>query len=156
MWGCCNRILPLRACSILQQQKTATLMCCDNEEYRSQQGLRYFRCASHTSISQPCGLRYSDNMILNIFIGLKEVELLKRLNEADPDDRYHCLRMHRSFTFKQHLCLVFEPLAMNLRDVVKKYGSGVGLHVKAVRSYSQQLFLGESISLKTSKFKSII
>ena len=30
---------------------------------------------------------------------------------------------------------------MNLRDVVKKYGSGVGLHVKAVRSYSQQLFL---------------
>lgn len=73
--------------------------------------------------------------------GLKEVELLRRLNEADPDDRYHCLRMHRSFTFKQHLCLVFEPLAMNLRDVVKKYGSGVGLHVKAVRSYSQQLFL---------------
>jgi len=43
--------------------------------------------------------------------------------------------------FKGHLCLVFEPLAMNLRDVVKKYGSGVGLHVKAVRSYSQQLFL---------------
>jgi len=73
--------------------------------------------------------------------GLKEVDLLHRLNEADPDDRYHCLRMHRSFTFKQHLCLVFEPLAMNLRDVVKKYGSGVGLHVKAVRSYAQQLFL---------------
>ena len=69
--------------------------------------------------------------------------MLKRLNEADPDDRYHCLRMYRSFTFKQHLCLVFEPLAMNLRDVVKKYGSGVGLHVKAVRSYSQQLFLGK-------------
>lgn len=73
--------------------------------------------------------------------GLKEVELLKRLNDSDPEDRYHCLRMFRSFTFKQHLCLVFEPLAMNLRDVVKKYGSGVGLHVKAVRSYSQQLFL---------------
>ena len=76
-------------------------------------------------------------------LGLKEVDLLRRLNEADPDDRYHCLRMHRSFTFKQHLCLVFEPLAMNLRDVVKKYGSGVGLHVKAVRSYAQQLFLGK-------------
>ena len=79
----------------------------------------------------------------NFCLGLKEVDLLRRLNEADPDDRYHCLRMHRSFTFKQHLCLVFEPLAMNLRDVVKKYGSGVGLHVKAVRSYAQQLFLGK-------------
>lgn len=73
--------------------------------------------------------------------GLREVDLLKRLNDADPEDRYHCLQMFRSFTFKNHLCLVFEPLAMNLRDVVRKYGSGVGLHVKAVRSYSQQLFL---------------
>jgi len=73
--------------------------------------------------------------------GLKEIEFLKKINDADQEDRFHCLRMHRSFMFKGHLCLVFEPLAMNLRDVVKKYGSGVGLHVKAVRSYSQQLFL---------------
>ena len=72
---------------------------------------------------------------------MKEIEFLKKINDADQEDRFHCLRMHRSFMFKGHLCLVFEPLAMNLRDVVKKYGSGVGLHVKAVRSYSQQLFL---------------
>ena len=31
--------------------------------------------------------------------------------------------------------------SMNLREVLKKYGQNVGLHVKAVRSYSQQLFL---------------
>ena len=37
---------------------------------------------------------------------------------------------------------------MNLRDVVKKYGSGVGLHVKAVRSYAQQLFLGTFLNLE--------
>ena len=30
---------------------------------------------------------------------------------------------------------------MNLREVLKKYGQNVGLHIKAVRSYSQQLFL---------------
>lgn len=28
---------------------------------------------------------------------------------------------------------------MNLRELLKKYGKGVGLHLKAVRSYSQQL-----------------
>ena len=28
---------------------------------------------------------------------------------------------------------------MNLREVLKKYGKDVGLHIKAVRSYSQQL-----------------
>ncbi|RZF48030.1 hypothetical protein LSTR_LSTR002096 [Laodelphax striatellus] len=27
--------------------------------------------------------------------GLKELEILKRLNDADPDDRFHCLRLYR-------------------------------------------------------------
>ncbi|KAG2458400.1 PRP4B kinase, partial [Polypterus senegalus] len=73
--------------------------------------------------------------------GLKELEFLKKLNDADPDDKFHCLRLYRHFYHKQHLCLVFEPLSMNLREVLKKYGKDVGLHIKAVRSYSQQLFL---------------
>ena len=29
---------------------------------------------------------------------------------------------------------------MNLREVIKKYGKNVGLHVTAVRSYARQLF----------------
>uniref|UniRef100_A0A674C9H1 Serine/threonine-protein kinase PRP4 homolog n=1 Tax=Salmo trutta TaxID=8032 RepID=A0A674C9H1_SALTR len=73
--------------------------------------------------------------------GLKELEFLKKLNNADLDDKFHCLRLFRHFYHKQHLCLVFEPLSMNLREVLKKYGKDVGLHIKAVRSYSQQLFL---------------
>ena len=31
--------------------------------------------------------------------------------------------------------------SMNLREVLKKYGKNVGLHIKAVRSYTQQLLL---------------
>ncbi|KAK7159352.1 hypothetical protein R3I94_005625 [Phoxinus phoxinus] len=73
--------------------------------------------------------------------GLKELEFLKKLNDADADDKFHCLRLFRHFYHKQHLCLVFEPLSMNLREVLRKYGKDVGLHIKAVRSYSQQLFL---------------
>ncbi|XP_060730017.1 serine/threonine-protein kinase PRP4 homolog [Tachysurus vachellii] len=73
--------------------------------------------------------------------GLKELEFLKKLNDADPDDKFHCVRLFRHFYHKQHLCLVFEPLSMNLREVLKKYGKDVGLHIKAVRSYSQQIFL---------------
>lgn len=42
--------------------------------------------------------------------GLKELEFLKKLNDADPDDKFHCLRLFRHFYHKQHLCLVFEPL----------------------------------------------
>ncbi|CAF0733348.1 unnamed protein product [Brachionus calyciflorus] len=72
--------------------------------------------------------------------GIKELEFLRKLNEADPDDKFHCLRLITNFYHKQHLCLVFEPLSMNLREVLKKYGKNVGLHITAVRSYARQLF----------------
>ncbi|XP_027046595.1 serine/threonine-protein kinase PRP4 homolog isoform X1 [Pocillopora damicornis] len=81
--------------------------------------------------------------------GLKELEFLKKLNAADPDDKYHCLQLYRHFFHKNHLCLVFESLSMNLREVLRKYGQNVGLHYKAVRSYSQQLFLALKLLKKT-------
>jgi len=46
--------------------------------------------------------------------------------------------------------MVFEPLAMNLREVLKKYGKNVGLHIKAVRSYAQQLLLALKIMKKAN------
>lgn len=73
--------------------------------------------------------------------GLKELDYLKKLNDADPEDKFHCVRLHRHFYHKNHLCLVFENMSMNLREVLKKYGKDVGLHIKAVRSYTQQLML---------------
>merc|ERR1719422_2374751 len=82
--------------------------------------------------------------------GLKELEILRRVNNSDPDDKYHCLRLYRHFFHKQHLCLVFEPLSMNLREVLKKYGKNIGLHIKAVRSYCQQLMLALKLLRKCS------
>ena len=65
--------------------------------------------------------------------GLKELETLRRLNEADPEDKFHCLRLYRSFFHKKHLCMAFESLSMNLREVLKKYGKHVGINLLAVR-----------------------
>jgi hypothetical protein len=59
-------------------------------------------------------IRNNDLMLKS---GLKEMEILRKLNAADPSDRYHCLRLFGNFTHRQHLCMVFEPLAMNLREV---------------------------------------
>jgi len=73
--------------------------------------------------------------------GLKELEMLRRLNNADPDDKYHCLRLYRHFFHKKHLCMAFESLSMNLREVLKKYGKNVGIHIVAVRSYANQLLM---------------
>lgn len=46
--------------------------------------------------------------------GLKELEFLRKLNDADPDDKFHCLRLYRHFFHKNHLCLVFESLRLDM------------------------------------------
>ncbi|TPP60717.1 Serine/threonine kinase [Fasciola gigantica] len=80
--------------------------------------------------------------------GLKELEVLKKLNDADPQDRYHCLRLYRHFFHKNHLCMVFESMSLNLREVLKKYGRNIGLHIAAVRSYTQQILLALKLMRK--------
>lgn len=38
---------------------------------------------------------------------------------------------------------------MNLREVLKKYGKNSGIHIKAVRSYTQQMLLALKLLKKT-------
>ncbi|KAJ1921408.1 U4/U6 small nuclear ribonucleoprotein prp4 [Mycoemilia scoparia] len=73
--------------------------------------------------------------------GMKELGILQRLQDADPHGKKHVVRLIGNFKHKGHLCLVFESLSMNLREVTKKHGRDTGLHIKAVRIYAQQLFL---------------
>ncbi|KAJ3278146.1 U4/U6 small nuclear ribonucleoprotein prp4 [Borealophlyctis nickersoniae] len=80
--------------------------------------------------------------------GVKELSILRKLMAADPDNKKHVIRLIRHFEHKNHLCLVFESLSMNLREVLKKFGRGVGLNIKAVRVYAQQLFLALSLLKK--------
>ncbi|XP_015426757.1 PREDICTED: LOW QUALITY PROTEIN: serine/threonine-protein kinase PRP4 homolog [Myotis davidii] len=110
------------------------------------------RARDNARANQEVAVKIIRNNELMQKTGLKELEFLKKLNDADPDDKFHCLRLFRHFYHKQHLCLVFEPLSMNLREVLKKYGKDVGLHITAVRSYSQQLFLALN-SLKDEAMK---
>ncbi|KAI5287758.1 U4/U6 small nuclear ribonucleoprotein prp4 [Ascosphaera aggregata] len=80
--------------------------------------------------------------------GMKEIEILQQLRNADPDDRKHVVRFDRHFDHKGHLCIVFENLSMNLREVLKKFGRDVGINLKAIRVYAQQMFLGLSLFRK--------
>ncbi|KAL9128839.1 MAG: hypothetical protein Q9217_002565 [Psora testacea] len=80
--------------------------------------------------------------------GLKEIEILQKLNNADTEDKKHVIRLERVFEHKGHLCMVFENLSINLREVLKKFGRDVGINLKAVRAYAQQMFLGLSLLRK--------
>ncbi|CAG8746425.1 3120_t:CDS:2, partial [Acaulospora morrowiae] len=80
--------------------------------------------------------------------GMKELNILKRLMAADPENKKHVIRLYRHFEHKGHLCLVFESLSMNLREVLKRFGKDVGINIKAVRIYAQQLFLSLSLLTK--------
>jgi serine/threonine-protein kinase PRP4 len=77
--------------------------------------------------------------------GMKEVVYMKKFIEKDPLDRKHLLRYIDHFDFRSHLFIVMEWKSMNLRDVLRKYGRNVGLNIKAIKTYAQQLFLGLSL-----------
>lgn len=73
--------------------------------------------------------------------GFTEIAILQKLNAADPDNKKHLVRFERSFEYKGHLCMAFENLSMNLREVLKKFGNNVGINLNATRIYASQIFI---------------
>jgi serine/threonine-protein kinase PRP4 len=72
----------------------------------------------------------------------KEMDFLKKVNEADPQDKRHIVRLLGSFDHKGHLCIVFEHMNKNLRDLLKEETNGHGLTYPALRVYAKQMFYG--------------
>lgn len=69
--------------------------------------------------------------------GEKEIEVVKQLNNSDPKDKKHCVRLIEHFEYNNHLCLVYECLESNLRETLAKYGKDVGLSLDGVCSYAR-------------------
>ncbi|KAJ1997600.1 U4/U6 small nuclear ribonucleoprotein prp4, partial [Coemansia thaxteri] len=63
--------------------------------------------------------------------GTKEKRMLGRLEAADPSGKMHVVRLLGSFVHRGHLCLCFELMSLNLREVVRKYGRDSGLSLQA-------------------------
>ncbi|KAF7791035.1 hypothetical protein EIP86_001994 [Pleurotus ostreatoroseus] len=78
-------------------------------------------------------VRCQESIATRYRAGLKEVQILNKLKQADPEDKKHIVRLERT---------------MNLRDVVKRFGKDVGLNIRAVRAYAHQLFLAMSLLRK--------
>jgi serine/threonine-protein kinase PRP4 len=81
--------------------------------------------------------------------GLKEVDTLKRLIDADSDCDQHIVGFYRSFYYKKHLCLIFERLDGDVRGLVKT--AGHGLTLPTVIKLAKDMFLALDF-LKRCKF----
>jgi len=49
-----------------------------------------------------------------------EVRMLQILGQANPDGRCHAVRMLDHFNFRRHVCIVFEPLGIDLYEALKR------------------------------------
>ena len=68
-----------------------------------------------------------------------EVGVLQYLNRlGDADDQHHIVRMHNFFVFKEHLCLVFELLNLNLYELIKQ-NQFRGLSMRLLRIFLSQV-----------------
>lgn len=67
-----------------------------------------------------------------------DVQLNKQM---DKNDDHHLLRLKDTFIHRQHLCLVFELLSVNLYELIKQ-NQFRGLSTTLVRVFAQQLING--------------
>ena len=121
----------LRARDVLQQHSNGDAN--DNAEDGSNDEIGDSTAAVAVKV-----IRANDTMFK---AGQTEKVILNKLSNADPQNKMHCIRMLDSFEYRNHLCLVFEAMDMNLRDLTRKYGRGIGLHISAVRAYATQMFI---------------
>ncbi|RMZ92706.1 hypothetical protein DV736_g4, partial [Chaetothyriales sp. CBS 134916] len=73
---------------------------------------------------------------------MMEVSVLDLLNQKlDKNDDHHLLRLKDTFIHRQHLCLVFELLSVNLYELIKQ-NQFRGLSTTLVRVFAEQLLHG--------------
>jgi hypothetical protein len=67
-----------------------------------------------------------------------ELRILRLLQQKDPYDQFFIVRMIGHFVWREHLCITFELLSMNLYELLKNTDyQGVSLHL--VRKFAQQI-----------------
>lgn len=69
---------------------------------------------------------------------LVEVKILEELIAWDPEDKHNNVRMTGHFMFRNHLCIAFECLSINLYEFIKSNGFQ-GFSMGLIRRFAMQL-----------------
>lgn len=70
-----------------------------------------------------------------------EISLLKHLNDNDPDDDHNIVRLIDIFMYRNHQCIVFEMLSMNLYELLKNTHF-LGVSLNLIRKFAKQILKG--------------
>ncbi|XP_031782405.1 dual specificity tyrosine-phosphorylation-regulated kinase 2 isoform X2 [Nasonia vitripennis] len=68
----------------------------------------------------------------------EEIRILRNLREQDKDNTMNVIHMFDSFTFRNHMCITFELLSINLYELIKK-NKFQGFSLQLVRKFSHSL-----------------
>merc|ERR1712196_759446 len=69
---------------------------------------------------------------------LIEVKLLQYIKDRDPQDQANIVHMSEYFYFRNHLCIAFEPLSINLYEPIKN-NDYQGLSLGLIRRFAVQM-----------------
>ena len=69
-----------------------------------------------------------------------EIKLLKSMREKDPEENYNIVKIISHFSFRSHLCIVFELLSSSLYDLIKQ-SNFKGLSLSLVSRFAIQILV---------------
>ena len=76
-----------------------------------------------------------------------EAKILQKVQESDPYNEFHILRLVDTFSFNKHFCLVFERLGKSLYDLLER-NRFRGFQLAEIQSFAVQIL--ESLSFMSS------
>lgn len=69
-----------------------------------------------------------------------EANLLYHLKKNDPEDKKNVIRIKENFKFRNHLCISFELLSINLYEFIKN-NNFQGISVNLTRRFAIQILV---------------
>ncbi len=68
----------------------------------------------------------------------EEIRILEHLKKQDKDNTFNVIHMYESFSFRNHICITFELLSMNLYELIKK-NKFAGFSLQLVRKFTHSI-----------------
>ncbi|XP_077319917.1 LOW QUALITY PROTEIN: dual specificity protein kinase CLK2 [Lithobates pipiens] len=101
---------------------------------------RVVQCVDHRQSGTRVALKIIKNVEKYKEAARLEINVLKKLTEKDPDNKYLCVRMFDWFEYHGHMCISFELLGLSTFDFLKE-NNYLPYPIHQVRHMAQQVCL---------------